>query len=58
MDLWRNEEMQKWADKYSIKELEEAYLAGLGKTGSGYGRRCARFPSDGILLLHAHPPHR
>ena len=37
MDLWRNEEMQKWADKYSIKELEEAYLAGLGKTGSGYG---------------------
>ena len=37
MDLLRNEEMQKCSDKYSIKELEEAYLAGLGKTGSGYG---------------------
>jgi hypothetical protein len=37
MDLLHNEEMQKCSDKYSIKELEEAYLAGLGKTGSGYG---------------------
>lgn len=37
MDLLHNEEMQKCSDKYSIKELEEAYLAGLGKTGCGYG---------------------
>ena len=28
MSLWRNEEMRKWADKYTIEELDEARSAG------------------------------